>query len=245
MEYDLKTLPLPVKALFSAYLLTIGTGYLIAVLYLFLIDVEPHQKMGMDILQGTIHKYYGRRGDTRLEGVLKGSMGVHLTSSEKEQIFKWVESGAPAEDFSRVKPVFDRNCVKCHSPASGLNIVPLTSYAEVKAVTNVDLGESIKTLARVSHFHLFGISFIFMFAGLIFSLSSVRKYSKLVIVLVPFVAIWLDIGSWWFTKYKPVFAYTVIAGGALMGLSLAVQIFYSLYEMWLKKSPLPLREGRP
>lgn len=36
----------------------------------------------------------------------------------------------------------------------------------------------------------------------------------------------------WFTKNEPIFAYTVIASGALMGLSLALQIGISLYEMW-------------
>jgi hypothetical protein len=56
------------------------------------------------------------------------------------------------------------------------------------------------------------------------------------LVAVPFVAIWMDIGSWWFTKNEPIFAYTVIAGGALMGLSLALQIGISLVEMWGARS---------
>ncbi|MBI4714587.1 MAG: hypothetical protein HY760_01335 [Nitrospirae bacterium] len=45
----------------------------------------------------------------------------------------------------------------------------------------------------------------------------------------------VDIGSWWFTKWEPVFAYTVIIGGILMGFSLAAQILIPLWEMWLKK----------
>lgn len=237
-----KDLSLPVKVLFSAYLLTIGTGYLIAVLYVFLIDVEPHRKMGMDVLQGTIHKYYGRRGDTRIEGVLRGSMGVYLDAVEKKLISEWVESGASAEGFPGVKLIIDKNCVRCHNPASGRGIVPLTTYAEVKTVTNVDLGESIKGLARVSHVHLFGISLIFINSGFIFSLSSINRRLKLVIMVTPFLAILTDIGSWWFTKYKPVFAYTVIAGGALMGLALAAQITVPLYEMWFKEYRLPPRE---
>jgi len=52
------------------------------------------------------------------------------------------------------------------------------------------------------------------------------------LVAVPFLAIWMDIGSWWFTKNEPIFAYTVIAGGTLMGLSLSLQIGISLVEMW-------------
>lgn len=234
-QFKLKGLPLPVKGLISAYLLTIGIGYAISLLYLFLIDVEPHQKMGMDVLQGTIHKFYGRRGDTRLEGVLRGSMGAYLTDPEHKQIVNWIEAGASAEEFPQIKPIFDKNCASCHSPAAGLGVVPLTTYEEVKAVTNVDLGESIKTLARVSHVHLLGFSFIFISTGLIFSLCSMNKYPKLFIALVPFIAIWLDIGSWWFTKYKPAFAYTMIIGGGLMAASLLVQITIPLYEMWLKR----------
>lgn len=55
-------------------------------------------------------------------------------------------------------------------------------------------------------------------------------------VAVPFLAIWRAIGSWWFTKNEPIFAYTVIAGGALIGLSLALQIGISLVEMWGARS---------
>ena len=56
------------------------------------------------------------------------------------------------------------------------------------------------------------------------------------LVAVPFLAIWLDIGSWWFTKTEPIFAYAVIAVGGLMGLSLALQIGISLVEMWGARS---------
>jgi hypothetical protein len=93
----------------------------------------------------------------------------------------------------------------------------------------------MRALARVSHVHLFGMSFIFLLTGLIFALTEIHKRLRLVIVILPFIAIWLDIGSWWFTKYEPVFAYTVIIGGILMGLALAAQILISLWEMWLKR----------
>jgi hypothetical protein len=112
----------------------------------------------------------------------------------------------------------------------------LTSYEEVLKVTDIDLGQSIGRLARVSHIHLFGMSFIFLSTGVIFALSEINKRLRFVIVALPFIAIWLDIGSWWFTKYRPIFAYTVIIGGALMGLALAVQILIPLWEMWLKKA---------
>lgn len=170
--------------------------------------------------------------------MLRGKMGQYATASEKKNISDWVDEGASGNSFPQVKPIFDRDCIQCHSPSSGMTIPPFTTYEEVKKVTGVDLGESIRALARVSHIHLFGISFIFLTTGLLFSLSTMNKYLKFVSVTLPFLAIWLDIGSWWLTKYKPIFAYTVIVGGLLMGLSLAIQISFSLYEMWLKDGVL-------
>jgi len=67
--------------------------------------------------------------------------------------------------------------------------------------------------------------------GRIFILTEMRPWLKRTMVAVPFAAIAMDIGSWWFTRYAAgFFAYTVIIGGALMGLS-----FASLYQMWLYK----------
>lgn len=236
--FRLADLPLSLKTLFTAYLLTMAMGYFMAFLYLFLINIAPHQKMGMDILEGIIHKYYGKRGETRLESALKGSMGVYVTDSEKEKIFDWVQGGASEEKYLEVKSIFDANCIECHASGSSMSIVPLTTYEEIERVIKIDLGESIKTLARISHVHFFGISFIFIWTSLIFSFCNIRTYIKVAIVLTPFITIWLDIISWWLTKYDPVFAYTVIIGGGLMGFSFMIQIFYPLYEMWLRH-PIP------
>lgn len=49
------------------------------------------------------------------------------------------------------------------------------------------------------------------------------------------IAIFLDIGSWWITKVSEPFAYVVIIGGALMGISFAIQWTVSIFQMWLWK----------
>ncbi|HSG06286.1 MAG TPA: hypothetical protein VLB09_07805, partial [Nitrospiria bacterium] len=138
------------------------------------------------------------------------------------------------EGFDEIQPILEEYCVSCHNPDSGLPVPPLTTYEEVRELTETDLGTSIRTLARVSHVHMFGLSFIFLLTGSIFALSEVNKRFRLVIVALPFVAIWLDVGSWWFTKYQPLFAYTVIIGGALMGFALGAQIIISIWDMWLR-----------
>jgi hypothetical protein len=138
-------------------------------------------------------------------------------------------------DFVKVQPILTQACAECHSAPSGTGLPSLTSYAEVTRYTEVDLGQSMKSLARVSHIHLFGMSFIFMFTSLIFVFSDIPSSARAVLVAIPFLAIWLDIGSWWFTKHDPIFAYIVIGGGVLMGLSLALQIGISLYNIWFAR----------
>ena len=233
----LKTLPLPLKVLATCFLFTVGTGYLVALAYLYLVDLEPHVKHGLGVVQAVIAKYHGNRQGSRLEAVLAGGMGEMVTLEENQQIIRWLRQGAHEAEFVSIQPILKRACTVCHSPELRRPTTPpLTSYAEVSKYTVVDAGESIKGLTGSSHVHLFGMSLIFMFTGAIFALSETPQIFRLVVVAVPFLAIWFDIGSWWFTKYEPLFAYTVIIGAVLMGISLAMQMGISIYEMWFVPS---------
>ncbi len=230
----LHNLPVTIRVLFTCYLLTIGIGYLLALLYLFMIDIEPHRKVGLGLVESTIIKYYGKRDESKLEAAIKGSMGGEISEDHRDNIVRWIHEGAKEKDFGKIQPIFLDHCAVCHSKEAGLSLPPLTAYHDVVAYIDIDLGQSIKSLSRVSHIHLFGMSFIFLLTGVIFALSDINKLFRLVITTLPFIAIWIDIVSWWFTKFRPLFAYTVIIGGALMGGALACQIFISLYQMWIK-----------
>lgn len=236
MAMTLRTLSSPLKVLATMFLLTMGLGYLFALAYLYLIDVEPHTKHGMGLVAAVIMKYYGQRDTTRLEAVLRGPMGEYVTDTQRTQLIQWIRQGAKETDFVKVQPILAQACAECHGATSGTGLPSLTTYADIARHTEIDFGQSIKSLVRVSHIHLFGMSFLFMFTSLIFVLSEIHASVRAFLVATPFVAIWLDIGSWWFTKHDPVFAWIVISGGALMGLSMALQIGISLYEMWVARA---------
>ena len=235
----LARLSLPTRALFSAFLITIGFGYIAALLWLYSTDIRPHLAMQMKVVQGLEMKYHGTRNLTRLESMLSGAMANNATAQQREEIIQWIHNGATVAGFSKVKPIFSTACAACHSAKSRLPIPPLTNYQEVRKEVVFDDGDSFANLARVSHIHLFGISLIFVMTGLIFSLSRMSAFGKVWILVLPYVAIWADIGSWWLTKWEPVFAYVVLVGGALMGASLALQILVPLWEMWVKSSSEP------
>jgi len=233
----LRALPAPLRVLFSCFLVTIGLGYLAAIYYLFLSQVDPHRQMGMSALAAVTVKYYGDRANTRLESALRGSMAARLPEAERDAIVGWLRAGATQDGFEGVQPLLDRYCAACHSPKSGLPVPPLTSFDEVKKLAVVDTGPSLGELARVSHVHLFGISLIFLLTGGIFALSRISWKWRAPLLALPYATIWADIGAWWITKVEPVFAWVVIGGGALMGVALAVQIAVPLWEMWLARRP--------
>ncbi|HTX04691.1 MAG TPA: hypothetical protein VMD06_02600 [Steroidobacteraceae bacterium] len=226
------------KALFTAFLITIGFGYLVALFWLYSADIKPYESQGLSVVQGLQLKYHGARNRTRLEEMLNGPMAMNATPQQRAAIIDWIHDGATVAGFEQVKPIFTTTCAVCHNGKIA-GIPALINYQQVRKTVVFDSGTSMAELARVSHIHLFGISLIFLATGVIFSLSQMNLLLKLCILVMPYVAIWADIGSWWLTKFDPIFAFVVLIGGALMGASLALQIFVPLWQMWVRPPPPP------
>jgi hypothetical protein len=237
----LRDLPLAFRALFSSFMVLIGAAYLMALSYMFLSIIQPHQKMGLGLVQGIEVTYHGDPASSRIEAALRGSMASNIAPRDRDKLLQWVHNGAPEATYSILKPIFDANCVACHSAASGLPIPHLDTYQSIREVTQTDQGPTLTQLARVSHVHLFGLSIFFLLTGAIFALSSVKPWLRATIVVLPYVAIVADIGSWWLTHYFPIFGIVVVFGGAFMGAALALQLITSLWEMWF---PVPWASSR-
>ena len=152
-------------------------------------------------------------------------------------MIKWARNGADkAEWQTTIKPIVDAKCAMCHAHMPGLPNI--TRFEEIQKVAATDKGANISSLTRVSHIHLFGISFIFFFVGLIFSMAvGFKRIIKAIIIFIPFAFLILDIASWWLTKWNPNFAYFVIIGGFGYSVASAIMLFTSLYQMWI----MPLR----
>ena len=225
-------LPLTVRVLFSSFLIMIGIGYLMALSYLFLVDVKPGRDVGERAVESISEKYHGSTSGTRLEAALKGTMADRLTAEERDRVFQWIRAGATRDGYAKIDPLFKQKCATCHSAQSGMPIPPLTSFEDVQKVTTIDTGESLLQLARVSHIHLFGISIIFLLTRSDLQLKCDTRLVSCVCSDRSLPGNCYGYRIMVTTKYyNPVFAYIVILGGALMGLALACQIFVSLWDM--------------
>ena len=224
------------KLLDSMFLLMIGVAYFFALLHMYYSHEGRDGKPGLSV-QDIVIAYHGSHNQTRLGAAINGPMGPNLPSdAAKREVLDWIGNGADESMYkTRIRPIFEDNCIMCHSAASGMNIPPLETYADVTILTEMDTGATIPALVRVSHIHLFGIAFILFFVGRIFLLCEMPVMWKRIAVVIPFVAVLLDILSWYITKIVPNFAYVVIFAGGLMGISLWLQIVLSGYQMWFSQ----------
>jgi len=237
-KIELKALDTPLKVLFTGYLTTVAIGYVFALIQILFTHGMADGKLGLSI-DDIVYSYYGNRSGTLLENKLNGSMKGKATEEENFVIMQWARDGGGQTDYVNhgVKKIIETKCEICHNEnASG--IPDFGEFSELHETTLEDEGATFSSLTRVSHIHLFGISFIFMFVGLIFSFASTvpSKYKSIAIGM-PYAFLAIDILSWWLTKLHPMFAILVMVAGSGMGFSFAFMWLMSVKEMWFMNNP--------
>lgn len=232
-----KELPVSMRVLFTGTLLVIGMGYLFGLIYVYTSDAGRDGKPGLSV-DDIIISYSGSTEGTRLEAALQGPMSAMLPESDLVQVLDWIKGGATKDDYeARVQSLIEVNCLDCHD-GSNPHLTNLDGYENIQTVVEQDTGKGLPTLVRVSHIHLFGMTFIFFIVGFIFSHAWVRPvWLKSTVMFLPFMCIAADISSWYFTKLYSGFAWVVLFAGGLMGLSFAVMWIISMYQMWFYKVP--------
>ena len=231
-------LPASLRILYTAALCILGAGYVFGLVYLFHVnsgrDGNPMNLSYEDI----VIAYAGNGKVSKLESALRGPMSTMLPPDEAKDLLSWAQSGAERATYdASAKAILDKRCISCHD-GSNPHSLNLSGYDNIKTTTAQDTGTDIFTLVRVSHIHLFGITFVFFLIGLIFSHAYVRPvWLKCVIMGAPFVCLFIDVISWYLVKVYHPFAWVTMGAGGLMGMSFAVMWAISMYQMWFSRAP--------
>ena len=233
----LAKLPAAYKVLFTGFLLVIGVGLLMAGFQIMETHGKADGKPGLSY-NDIVYSYYGNRSGSKLESMLNGQMKAMAPDEVRFTLIQWARDGGSIKDWSStIKPIMDQYCVSCHGPGAALP--DFSQFENLKKVAEVDDGASIASLTRVSHIHLFGISFIFLYVGWIFAMARYPQKWKLILIATPFAFLILDVLSWWLTKYIPAFAWLTMLGGFGYSLASTIMIFTSLVQMWWPESKWP------
>ena len=226
-------LPYSLRSLYTATLLLLGLGYLFALANLYFTYAGKAGGNPLMVSYEDIVVAYAGSNKTAIEDALAGPMSPMLPPKEKDALIKWVRAGADQDSYeSDIKPIVDKRCMACHD-GSQPQLSNYSSFDGVKKVTEVDTGESVPTLVRDSHIHLFGMTFIFFVVGLMFTHAYLRPvWFKSAVVALPIATVGLDIGSMYLIKLYHPFAWVTIASGAASAACFAFMCLVTLYQMW-------------
>lgn len=225
------------KLLYTCFLLLVGLGYLMATAYLYVTHEMNDGKPGLSI-SDVADSYYGNRSGTRLEAAIRGPMAGYIEEGDRNLMVAWLKDGAGEDHFEKeIKPILQKTCLNCHVASSGMNLPDFSTYEGIHKVAEVDTGMSMASLLKVSHIHLFGISLLLFMLGSIFIQTEINVWFKRFLVVSPMVAVFVDVASWFLTKWDSHYAIVVIAAGGILGMSMALQIVISLFQIWTLKPP--------
>jgi len=237
-------LPYSQRVVYTAALLVLGLGYLFALLNVYFTYAgkaggNPMMLTPADLIVA----YSGSGKGSRLESALRGPMAGMLPADERGTVMAWAAEGGPRPDYDKtVAPVIEKRCLACHD-GSNPHLPNLSGYDNLKKMTEKDTGAAIATLVRVSHIHLFGLTFIFFLVGSMFSHAYVRPvWFKCSVVALPFAAVMVDVSSWYLIKVFHPFVYVEILAGMVLAGCFAFMFLVSLYQMWFSTAPLAVQE---
>jgi len=234
-------LPISMRTLFTGALLVLGLGYIFAMLYIFAAHSAADGKPGLSVDDIKI-TYSGSKETTPLEKALRGPMSGMLPQKDLATMLEWIRAGADKKAYTAgIETIVSDNCLACHD-GSNPHLTNLDGYENISTVVAQDTGADLFTLVRVSHIHLFGLTFIFFIVGFIFSHSYLRPvWLKSAIIIAPFLGVISDVLGWYVTKVFTPFAWVVLIAGAVNGISFAVMWVISMYQMWFYRVPEHVR----
>ena len=235
-------LPNSMRTLFTGALLVLGLGYLFAAIYVFAAHSGADGRPGLSVEDIKI-TYSGSKDITVMEKALRGPMSGMLPQQDLATMLDWIRDGADKRTFNQsIEAIIDVNCLSCHD-GSNPHLSNLDGFDNVALTVAQNTGTDLYTLVRVSHIHLFGLTFIFFVLGFIFSHSYLRPvWLKITIIAMPFFGVIVDVLGWYVTKVFTPFAWMVLIAGVINGLSFAVMWIVSMYQMWFYRLPDHVRD---
>lgn len=161
MFFHYSEFPLSMRTLYTGALIVLGIGYLFAMIQIFNSHAGRDGNPGLSIDDIRI-AYSGSSDATKLEAAMKGPMSGMLPANERGQIVGWVHRGLDEREYEdQIKTIIERRCVACHD-GSNPHLPNLDGFEEMAEVAEIDTGMNLSTLVRVSHIHMFGLTFIFL-----------------------------------------------------------------------------------
>jgi len=224
------------KAAVSLFLLFVITATISSVI---LLGLElSGQKKGLNI--PTIAQIKSKYTTPTLVAAMRGSMYEHVTADEDiDTVHNWIKEGVKKEGklYEEAAQIIKQDCANCHSKTSKMSkaipSMPFDTYEQI--VSHTDAGYSWLKMSKQAHIHMFGISTFLVIISLLFAYTTYKESVKNVLIFASFGGVFLDIFSWWFSKFIPELVYLIFAMGGVMVGSILLMSVLILANIWNKE----------
>jgi len=168
-----------------------------------------------------------------LKRALLTSMKKFITSdAERQIVISWLDRGGYRSGYyESVEPILQLRCVPCHGQGTTRANVSLRNWGDLAPLA-LGHGMSRESLVAQTHYHLFGIGVIILFSALLFSRLSVSEKLKASVISLSFLALIVDISSWWLARRYDVAVYAILAAGITMIFMVVLMNISALWAMW-------------
>ncbi len=234
---NIQQLNTPAKTAISLFLLFVIVATLSSVILLGL--SLTGEKKGLNI--PTISQIENKYATPELLGSMRGSMYEHVAEDgDIDVVDQWIKNGAKKNDqnYETVAEIMSLDCAGCHSKTSTMTkaipSMPLENYKQIKSHT--DSGYSWKTMSKQAHIHMYGISMFLIIVTLLFAYTTYKSAIRITLICTSFIGAFLDIFSWWFSKFYPGLVYMIYFMGGIMVASIILMCLLILVNIWKEES---------
>lgn len=164
---------------------------------------------------------------------------------------------AVADGQVKIQSLLGERCGRCHDNQQKPNFAkfeeleplitapaPETFDSGGKVWVKSSLQMTEEGLTQSTHAHLLSFSMLFALTGFVYAFTSHPGFVRCVLAPIVLVAQVADVSCWWLARldlpYGPMFAQTIMATGAVVGLGLVLQIVLSLFNMYAMKGKVVL-----
>ncbi|WP_263833451.1 hypothetical protein [Sulfurospirillum oryzae] len=233
---SIQQLNTPAKTAISLFLLFVITATISSVI---LLGLElSGQKDGLNI--PTITQIQNKYTTPFIVSAMKGSMNKEVTDDEDiDTVHNWINDGAKKEGklYEDAWKIIQKDCANCHSKTSKMTkaipSMPFDTYEQV--LTHTESGYSWLKMSKQAHIHMFGISTFLVLISLLFAYTTYKDSIKNVLIIGSFGGAFLDIFSWWFSKFIPELVYLIFAMGGVMVSSILLMSVLVLANIWKRE----------
>lgn len=249
-KIHLSNFPLPAKLFCTAFFVLLGIG-------VFVSEIKVLSKYRMAdgrpwlTVRDLVLSFHGYPGAPLIEVKLRLAPTPDHREFQKKMyeeqvnyLIKWTKDGSSPkeEDFAPIVETLENHCVNCHDLEAAASSSPLWEDRVVKhelvaPMFNKTGAISATRLIHLTHIHLLTNVMMFVLTGAVVLFCRIGSRLKSALLVLPFIAIVLDMGSWWLTAFvSHLFAYTIMIGGTLVGVSFLLQFVFAIYGLWIQRA---------